>query len=205
MTKAINEITLDGIYQNWVAIDTLSGSFLFTPARLKEITKPPGQTRGLLIANPRKKQTKIVQKAAQVILQAIFEPHFFPSSFGFRPPIGALDQLYLRGGHITWNINGDISKCFDRIPHQIILNELKKHISCVRFLTLIERALKAGYLDTNKVHVKSDCGTPQVSILSPLLAVLDKLDKFIENGVKRRNNPKYEHLAYRRKYFQNPR
>lgn len=116
----------------------------------------------------------------------------------------------MRGGHMSWVINGDISKCFDRIPHDVIMKEIKNHISCARTLSLIERSLMAGFIYENGVRQKSTIGTPQGSILSPLLAniVLNKLDQFMAShhdtlnfGKKRKKNPQYEKLVNRRKYY----
>lgn len=99
---------------------------------------------------------------------------------------------------MAWVINGDITKCFDRIPHDIILSSVKEKVSCARTLTLIERGLKAGFKDEKGKIIKTKIGTR--SILSPLLSniVLDKLDKYIESldselnvGKKRKPNPVY--------------
>jgi len=107
-------------------------------------------------------------------------------------------------------INGDISKCFDQIPHDVIMKEVRAKVSCVRTLTLIERSLVAGYIDDKGAHVKSSIGTPQGSILSPLLSniVLNKLDQYMESihndlntGKKRKLNLKYASLENRRKYY----
>lgn len=217
MTPGTEDITLDGINVKWfdqTAVDILEGRFKFSPARQILIPKPnkPGEFRPLLIANPRE---KIVQKALQVLMNAIFDPHFSKSSFGFRPGrslVNALNKIHKRGGPMSWAINGDITKCFDRIPHDIITSAVKEKISCVRTLTLIERGLKAGYLaDGEKGQtIKTKIGTPQGSILSPLLSniVLDKLDKYIESldselnvGNKRKLNPIYTRLEGRRKYY----
>jgi len=215
MTPGTEDITLDGINIKWfnkTAVDILEGRFKFSPARQILIPKPnkPGEFRPLLIASPRE---KIVQKALQVIMNAIFDPHFSKSSYGFRPGkslINALDKIHKRGGPMTWAINGDITKCFDRIPHDIIMSAVKERISCVRTLTLIERGLKAGYIDEKGLSIKTKIGTPQGSILSPLLSniVLDKLDKYIESldselnvGKKRKPNPAYVRLVGKRKYY----
>lgn len=111
---------------------------------------------------------------------------------------------------MSWAINGDITKCFDRIPHDVIMSSIKERISCVRTLTLIERGLTVGLKDEKGHITKTKIGTPQGSILSPLLSniVLDKLDKYIESlgdelniGVKRKPNPAYVRLVGRRKYY----
>lgn len=106
MTRGATPETLDKINDKWfdkASIDIKEGRFKFTPARQKLIPKPnkPGETRPLLIGNPRE---KIVQKALQVLLNSIFEPHFSNSSFGFRPGkslINALERIHFRGGHMS--------------------------------------------------------------------------------------------------------
>jgi group II intron reverse transcriptase/maturase len=215
MTPGTENITLDGLNLEWfdkTAIDLREGRFKFSPARQVLIPKPkkPGEFRALLIANPRE---KIVQKALQVIMNAIFEPHFSKSSFGFRPGqslIDALNRIHKRGGSMSWVINGDITKCFDRIPHDIIISSVEERISCARTITLINRGLTAGYKDEKGQIIKTKIGTPQGSILSPLLSniVLDKMDKFIESlddelnvGVKRKINPMYSRLENLRKHY----
>ena len=215
MTPGTEDITLDGINVKWfdrTAVDILEGRFKFSPARQILIPKPnkPGEFRPLLIANPR---DKIVQKALQVLINATFDPHFSKSSFGFRPGrslVNALNIIHKRGGPMSWAINGDITKCFDRIPHDIITSIVKERISCVRTLTLIERGLKAGHIDEEGQTIKTKIGTPQGSILSPLLSniVLDKLDKYIESldselniGNKRKLNPIYTRMEGRQKYY----
>lgn len=218
MTPGTEDITLDSINLDWfnkTAVDIREGRFKFSPARQLLIPKPnkPGELRPLLIANPRE---KIVQKALQVLMNAIFEPHFSKTSYGFRPGrslINALNRIHKRGGPMSWAINGDITKCFDKIPHDIILSSVKEKISCTRTLTLIERGLRAGYKDEKGQTVKTKIvayATPQGSILSPLLSniVLDKLDKFIERldselnvGNKRKPNPAYVRLVGLRSYY----
>ena len=90
------------------------------------------------------------------------------------------------------------------------MKTIKERISCVRTLTLIERGLKAGIIDEKGQRIPTKIGTPQGSILSPLLSniVLDKLDKYIESldgelntGKKRKVNPLYLYYENRRKYY----
>lgn len=174
------------------------------------IPKSNGKTRPLGINSPRE---KIVQKALTVILEQIWETKFLDSSHGFRPRRSvhtALHSLYLEGGNYNWVIQGDISKCFDSIPHDIIMKRVRKTIRCEKTLQYINKALSAGYIDpeTNELRT-GNVGTPQGSVLSPLLCniVLHELDKYMENlrteyntGTRRRPNPAYVKLNSRRRY-----
>ncbi|KAG6866783.1 hypothetical protein C0993_007396, partial [Termitomyces sp. T159_Od127] len=106
LTPGTENTTLDGINSEWfdrTAVDVLEGRFKFSPARQILIPKPnkPGEFRSILIASPRE---KIVQKALQVLMNAIFDPHFSNSSFGFRPGrslVNALNRIHKRGGPMS--------------------------------------------------------------------------------------------------------
>lgn len=174
MTPGTEDITLDGINLEWfdkTATDIREGRLKFSPARQILIPKPnkPGEFRPLIFANPRE---KIVKKALQVRMTAVFDQHFSKNSIGSRPGrslVNALYRIQQRGGPMSWAINGDITKCFDRIPHDIIISFVKERIACVRTLTILERGLKAGLKNEEGQIVKTKIGTPQGSILSPLL------------------------------------
>ena len=220
MSKGINNETLDGIDFQWfldTANEIKSGKFDFTPARRVLIPKPGRkETRPLGVGAPRE---KIVQKGIQAILETIYEPKFLNCSHGFRPERSthsALKILHLKAHQHTWVIQGDISKCFDRIPHKVIMEIIRKEISCDKMITIISKSLKVGYRDpkTKKI-VKTEIGTPQGSVLSPLLAniVLHEMDKYIMEqivskntiGKRRKTNPEYNRIAVvrdpRKKYY----
>ena len=227
MTPGSTEITLDGINLDWftnLSKELLAGRFQFAPARRKLIPKPGKTTkrplgiasrsskmnnRSTLLTSPR---DKIVQKAIQLVFEAIYEPSFSDNSHGFRPGRGthsALKQAknFFQGVH--WVIEADISKCFDTIDHSILLEILRKRINCVKTLTLIKRSLEAGYIDLGK-FVSSKLGTPQGSVLSPLLCniFMDQLDSFMfdlkrnfDKGLvnkvdrsQRKTNPEYKRI-----------
>ena len=98
-----------------------------------------------------------------MILEAVYEPIFSHYSHGFRPNRSCHTALYqikstCRG--TNWVIEGDITGCFDNIDHEILLKILSKKIRDGRFLELIRKFLKAGYLEF-KQKQNSISGTPQ--------------------------------------------
>jgi group II intron reverse transcriptase/maturase len=217
MTRGVTKETLDGISMDFftkLSEALPKGKFNFTPTRRIMIPKGPGKTgeRPLSIANPRE---KIAQKAIALILETIYEPKFSENSHGFRPNRGvhtALKQLHIQGGTYTWVINGDISKCFDKIPHDKIMKLLAQHISCHRTLELIKKSLINPAMLGKKI-IPSHQGTPQGSIISPVISniVLHELDSFCDNlkksfdiGRARKVNPKYHSLGSSRYKSKNP-
>jgi group II intron reverse transcriptase/maturase len=119
------------------------------------------------------------------VLQPIFEANFSEHSYGFRPNRGAHDavraaQRYVQKGQ-DWVVDMDITKFFDRVNHDILMNRIGQTVRDKRVLRLIGAYLRAGVL-IEGVAVTSEEGTPQGGPLSPLLAniYLDKLDKELE-------------------------
>lgn len=103
---------------------------------------------------------------------------------------------------VKWWIEGDIKGFFDNINHQTLINLLRRTIKDERFINLIWKFLKAGYME-DWVFNKTYSGTPQGGIVSPILAniYLHELDSFMEKlkfsfnkGKRRRNNPEYSSL-----------
>lgn len=150
---------------------------------------------------------KLVQEVIRLILEAYYEPKFSNSSHGFRPKCGchtALTVIDRTWQGTKWFIEGDIRGCFDNIDHKILMSILHDKIQDNRFLRLIENLLKAGYCEQWK-YFSTLSGTPQGSIISPILAniYLDKFDKFVEQklipeytlGKCRAENPEYSKLV----------
>jgi len=199
MTPGPDGTTLDGWSMD--KIDKIiskmkNESFKFTPARIVEIPKQDGSKRQLAIAPPK---DKIVQRILAWILEAIYEPTFLKNNFGFRPNLGCHDAIKfidLKYQGARWLIEGDISKCFDEIDHNILILILRRRIKDEKFLRLIRKALKAGYLDTWSFPKDSITGTPQGSILSPILCniFMHQFDEFIVNHLQ----PKYTRGKTRR-------
>jgi len=152
---------------------------------------------------------KLVQEVIRSILNAYYEPQFSKNSHGFRPNRGchtALREIHYNWLGTNWFIEGDISQCFDKLDHEILLTTLSEKIDDGRLINLIRELLEAGYLEDWKYN-QTLSGAPQGGILSPILSniYLDKLDKFVENvlvpkytkGVKKGRNKEYERVRER--------
>lgn len=205
--------TLDGMNQKYlekVQAELRAGKYKFNPARRIQMPKPgKNETRPLTIASPRE---KIVQKAILLILERVYEGNFLESSHGFRPAKGthtAMKQLESCFQSVRYIIEADFSKAFDSIQHDALMDIIKEEIKCIKTLKLIESGLKAGYFEFGELHTNLDTGTPQGSILSPLLCniFLHKLDVFIEElkkeyqkGTKRQRSVENVKLQNKAKY-----
>jgi group II intron reverse transcriptase/maturase len=213
MTKGTTEETADGMSKDKIAtiVDALRHErYHWSPARRIYIPKKDGRKRPLGIQSW---SDKLLQEVVRLILDAYFEPQFSPHSHGFRPERGchtALREIYHNWVGTVWFIEGDISKCFDALSHELLLSILRETIKDERFLRLISGLLKAGYLEEWRWN-QTYSGSPQGSIVSPILAnlYLDKLDKFVETelipeytkGTKRKANKAYEQLIHRASYL----
>lgn len=146
-------------------------SYKPSPARKVNIPKSNGKLRGLAIANF---EDKIVQLAIKKIVEAIYEPRFTNNMFGFRPNRSCHDCLkYLNNcienKYTNYVLDADIKGYFDNINHDMLIKCLEMHIKDNNLLRLIKRFLKAGIME-NGIYIKGESGTPQGSILSPVLA-----------------------------------
>jgi group II intron reverse transcriptase/maturase len=161
----------------------ISGSYRPGDIRRVWIPKPGGGQRGLGIPNV---VDRVVQQALLQVLEPLFEPTFHGSSHGFRPRRGARTAIaeakkHLAGGYV-WTVDVDLSKFFDRVNHQRLLNRLSEQVKDGRILKLVHRMLKAQVVLPDGTRTATDEGTPQGGPLSPLLSniVLDELDWELE-------------------------
>jgi len=119
-------------------------------------------------------EDKIVELAVKRVLEPIYEPVFEDSSYGYRPgrnPHTCLDALgrTIQQKRVSHVVEADIKRFFDRVMHGWMITFLRHRIGDPRIIELIERMLKGGILEDGLVQA-TEAGTPQGSILSPLLS-----------------------------------
>lgn len=147
------------------------GAYRALPSRRVFIPKANGKQRPLGIAAL---EDKIVQSAVVRVLNQIYEEDFRNFSYGFRPgrsPHGALDALYvaIRGKKVNWMLDMDLKGFFDNIDKEHLMEMVGRRIADARILRLIRKWLNAGVIE-NGEWSETEKGTPQGSVISPLLA-----------------------------------
>lgn len=189
MTKGTDGKTIDAMSLNRIdgIIASLKDeSYQPQPSRRTYIPKKNGKMRPLGIPSF---DDKLVQECVRLLLEAVYEGGFAKTSHGFRPNHSchtALSQVQVCFTGVKWFVEGDIKGFFDNIDHEVMVGILAERIKDERFLRLIRKFLRAGYLEDWHYH-NTYSGTPQGGIVSPILAniYLDKLDRYMEELKKR--------------------
>ncbi len=130
---------------------------------------------------------RVIQMAAKLVIEPIFEANFLQCSYGFRPGCSAHQAIeHIRRTitfkHYTVIVDADIKGYFDNICHEILMKLLRKRISDPHLLRLIQSWLEAGVVEDGKYIETSGVGTPQGGVISPLLAniYLHSFDKMFQ-------------------------
>ena len=132
-------------------------------------------------------ETVLCNKHSKNLLEPIFDVDFHPSSYGYRKGksahhgIGKAER-FIRDYHLQWVVDMDLSKCFDTLDHDLIINLMKKKVTDSSILGLIRAFLESGVMIGERFE-ESQVGSPQGGVISPLIAniYLDQFDQMMEH------------------------
>jgi RNA-directed DNA polymerase len=170
-----------------LAADLREGRWRPLPARRVFIPKPGrDELRPLSIPAVR---DRVVQAAARIVIEPIFEADMLECSFGFRPRRSAHDALQVlvdqAWGGRRWVAESDIANCFETIPHSGLMSAIEERIVDRQVLKLLRAMLRAGVMEDRAIR-RSGAGTPQGGVISPCLCnvYLHRLDRqWAERGI----------------------
>ena len=182
--KHVEQIGVDGVLSK-LRQELRDGTYRPLPARERLIPKRSGKLRRLGISTVR---DRIVQTAAKLVLEPIFEADFCPTSYGFRlgrraqDAVGEVRFFINAPRSYEWVIEGDVEDCFGQIHQGLLMEQVRSRVTDKRVLALIRLFLAAGVMRELGTATATPSGTPQGSSLSPLLSniALSVLDRHFE-------------------------
>ena len=154
-----------------------------SPVKRVVIEKPDGGERALGIPCVR---DRVVQQVLRNELEPIFEPDFHPSSYGYRKGRSAHQAIskasdFIRRYNRNWVVDMDLSKCFDRLDHELIISLFRRRVSDGSVLELLRQCLESGVM-VGTEYEPTLVGSPQGGVISPLIAnvYLNEFDQFMK-------------------------
>ena len=171
--KTITEFEADlknNLYKLWNRMS--SGSYFPKPVKGVQIPKKDGGVRLLGVPTV---EDRIAQMVARLNLEPLLEPIFYEDSYGYRPNRSAIDAVRItrkRCWQYDWLVEFDIKGLFDNIDHRLLMKAVRKHTDNRWVILYIERWLKAPIKMPDGTIRERDSGTPQGSVISPVLANL---------------------------------
>ena len=165
---------------NEIHCELKSGKYRPSPVKRTYIDKDDGTKRPLGIPTVK---DRVVQQAVRNVIEPIFEPDFHPSSYGYRPKrscqmaVAKAESFTNRWG-LKYVVDMDLSKCFDTLNHDMIVDCVNERISDGKVLRLIRAFLESGILEDGAFS-ETTIGSPQGGVISPLLMniYMDKFDQ----------------------------
>lgn len=160
----------NNLYKLWNRMS--SGSYFPPPVRMVPIPKSDGGTRVLGVPTV---ADRVAQTAVAMVLEDKVEPIFHPDSYGYRPHRSAIDAVATcrsRCWHNDWVIDCDIKSFFDSVPWDLMIKAVRSVCDLDWVMLYVRRWLAAPLQHPDGTLVERDCGTPQGSAISPVLANL---------------------------------
>ena len=146
-----------------------SGSYF--PPPVKEVGIPK-RTGGMRVLGVPTVGDRVAQTVVKEYLEKLLEPHFDPDSYGYRPARSAKDAVRVtrqRCWKYDWLLEFDVKGAFDNLDHDLLMKALRKHTDCNWVLLYVGRWLKAPSVsESGEIHAR-DRGTPQGSVVGPVL------------------------------------
>lgn len=157
------------LYKIW---NRMSSGTYFPPA-IRGVEIPKDHGKGVRMLGVPTVADRVAQTVVKMYLEPLVEPKFHTDSYGYRPGKSqhqALTVARQRCWKYNWVLDLDISKFFDNLDHELVMDAVKKHTDCKWMLLYIERWLKAPMQMKDGTLVARDRGSPQGSVVSPLLS-----------------------------------